>query len=506
MAAAVVEADDEAMHVALFPFLAFGHISPFAQLARSLGAVGGVRVTFLSAAANVARVEAMLPADGTAVVAALHLPRVPGLPVGAESTAEADDEAMHVALFPFLAFGHISPFAQLARSLGAVGGADDEAMHVALFPFLAFGHISPFAQLARSLGAVGGLGARAAHFSVFTAVTSAYLTVPARRRLHHGAASCPTVDDLATAPVGFPPSSSLATVPTYQAADFTYVFTSFHGMPSAYDRVAACDKASDVLVFKTCAEMEGPYIEYVATQYDKPILVTGPLVPEPPHGELEERWATWLSSFPDNAVVFASFGSETFLPTAAATELLLGLEATGRPFVAVLNFPRSATGRPFVAVLNFPRSVDAEAELKKCMAPGFEERVKGRGVVHSGWVQQQHILRHRSVGCYVNHAGFSSVVEGLVAGCRLVLLPMKSDQFFNAALLARELRVGTEVARRDGDGWFGHDAVRDAVNAAVAGAGGGDDDERKWREFLTDDAVQRRFVEEFVRELRKLVL
>ncbi|KAF2910790.1 hypothetical protein DAI22_11g127800 [Oryza sativa Japonica Group] len=470
MAAAVVEADDEAMHVALFPFLAFGHISPFAQLARSLGAVGGVRVTFLSAAANVARVEAMLPADGTAVVAALHLPRVPGLPVGAESTAEVDADGAELLK---LALDGTRP--QVEALLARL------RPDVVLFDFA-----TPWvADVARQLGA------RAAHFSVFTAVTSAYLTVPARRRLHHGAASCPTVDDLATAPVGFPPSSSLATVPTYQAADFTYVFTSFHGMPSAYDRVAACDKASDVLVFKTCAEMEGPYIEYVATQYDKPILVTGPLVPEPPHGELEERWETWLSSFPDNAVVFASFGSETFLPTAAATELLLGLEATGQPFVAVLNFPRS---------------VDAEAEVKKCMAPGFEERVKGRGVVHSGWVQQQHILRHRSVGCYVNHAGFSSVVEGLVAGCRLVLLPMKSDQFFNAALLARELRVGTEVARRDGDGWFGHDAVRDAVNAAVADAGGGDDDERKWREFLTDDAVQRRFVEEFVRELRKLVL
>ncbi|BAT13931.1 Os11g0457000 [Oryza sativa Japonica Group] len=47
----------ETLHVVLFPFLAFGHINPFAQLARSLLAVGGVRVTFLSAAANVAHVE-----------------------------------------------------------------------------------------------------------------------------------------------------------------------------------------------------------------------------------------------------------------------------------------------------------------------------------------------------------------------------------------------------------------------------------------------------------------
>jgi len=103
----------------------------------------------------------------------------------------------------------------------------------------------------------------------------------------------------------------------------------------------------------------------------------------------------------------------------------------------------------------------------------------------------------------LNHGGFSSVVEGLVAGCRLVLLPMKGDQYLNAALFARDLRVGVEVARRDEDGWFGRGDVADAVAAAMAD--GGDGDLRKWREFLTDDAVQMRFPDEFVRQLKELV-
>ena len=79
----------DGMHVMMFPFLAFGHISPFVQLARKLVAAGGVRVTLLSAAANVPRVEAMLgPAAGAVAVAPLRLQCVPGLPEGAESTAE----------------------------------------------------------------------------------------------------------------------------------------------------------------------------------------------------------------------------------------------------------------------------------------------------------------------------------------------------------------------------------------------------------------------------------
>ena len=103
----------------------------------------------------------------------------------------------------------------------------------------------------------------------------------------------------------------------------------------------------------------------------------------------------------------------------------------------------------------------------------------------------------------MNHGGFSSVAEGLVAGCRLVLLPMKGDQYLNAALFARDLRVGVEVARRDEDGWFGSGDVADAVAAAMAD--GGDGDLRKWREFFTSDAVQNKFAVDFVRELKEVV-
>ncbi|KAF8692026.1 hypothetical protein HU200_039974 [Digitaria exilis] len=224
---------------------------------------------------------------------------------------------------------------------------------------------------------------------------------------------------------------------------------------------------------------------------------SSPDPPPPRHHddeELDDRWATWLSAFPDASVIFASFGSETFLPAAAATELLLGLEATRSPFLAVLNFPKQAA-----------MDDAAATELEAIIPVGLEERLEGRGVVHTGWVQQQQILRHRSVGCFVNHAGFSSVVEGLVAGCRLVMLPMKVEQHFNARLFARELRVGVEVARRDEDGWFGRQDVRDAVEAAVASGGGEEDDARKWREFFTNEDVQSKFAVDFVRELKEVV-
>ncbi|CAO2177047.1 unnamed protein product [Urochloa humidicola] len=404
------------------------------------------------------------PAAADAVtLVPLHLPRVPGLPEGASSTAEltaGGAELLKVALD-----GTREQVAALLAEL-----RPDAALIDFATPWV--------------VDAAAPLSIKVLHFSVFSAVTGAYNVVPARRL--HGAV--PTAGDLMSAPAGFPEGSTVATIPAYQAADFTYMFKSFDGQPCVYDRAVAGIKACDAIVMKSCEEMEGPYINYLSAQFGKPVLVAGPVVPEPPQGELEERWANWLSSFPENSVVFASFGSETFLPAATATELLLGLEATDRAFLVVLNFPKGA---------------DAEAELRASIPLGFEERVGERGKVCTGWVQQQHILRHPSVGCYLNHAGFSSAVEGLVAGCRLVFLPIKGDQYLNAALLARELRVGVEVARRAEDGWFGRQDVSDAV--ALALADGGDGDGGKWKEFFTDQDVQKRFTRDFVRQLKKLV-
>ncbi|KAF8739377.1 hypothetical protein HU200_013861 [Digitaria exilis] len=450
------------LHLVMFPWLAFGHISPFAQLARKLVSTdAGIRVTFLTAAGTVPRVEAMLssaPAAGA----------VPGLPEGASTTAEPSADGAELLK---LAVDGTRP---AVRALLAELRPDAVLVDFAT-PWVC--------------DAAATLGIKVLHFLVFSATSMAYSMVPAR--LVDGQSQrSPSARDLMVAPAGFPGVASVLPA-HHHGQSLVYLYTSFHGMPNAYDRVVASVNGSAGIVMKTCREMEGPYIDYISAQYgNKRVLLAGPVVPEPPSqgDQLEEWWSRWLSSFPDDAVVFASFGRETFLPAPAATELLLGLEATGRPFLAVLNFPNG---------------MDAAAEVEARIPLGFEERVEGRGLVHTGWVQQHHILRHRSVGCFVNHAGFSSVVEGIVAGCRLVLLPMKTDQYFNAKLFARELRVGVEVARRDEDGWFGRGDVGDVVAAALATEGEGESS--KWRELHPSDAVQDKFVVDFIRELKEVV-
>ncbi|KAI3702246.1 hypothetical protein L6452_27976 [Arctium lappa] len=452
------------LQLVMFPFLAFGHISPFVQLSNKLSSYPGVKISFLTAAANVRRVESML--NPTTEIISFTLPPVAGLPPGVESTSDTSPATVELLK---VALDLMQPqIMTLLKNLKP---------HFVFFDF-AQPWLPPMAS---------DLGIKTIFFSVFMTISTAYLTVPSRLTTPP-----PTVEQLKKPPPGFP--GTITALKTFEARDFEYVFKSFHGTPSVFDRLMKCFNGCDAILIKSCREMEGPYIDYVTQHLGKQILLVGPVVPEPHSGELEEKWASWLNQFPPKSVIFSSFGSETFLTDDQIKELALGLELTGLPFFLVLNFPAN---------------VEGSAELKRTLPEGFVERVKGKGVVHSGWVQQRHILAHDSVGCYVCHAGFSSVVEGLVNDCRLVMLPLKGDQLMNSKLVALDWRVGVEVNRRDEDGYFGKEDVSEGVKRVMAddeneGEYSITENHKKWKEFLQDDERQSTYVRDLVDKMKAL--
>ncbi|RLM69724.1 anthocyanidin 3-O-glucosyltransferase-like [Panicum miliaceum] len=195
----------------MFPWLAFGHIRPFAQLARRLvSGEAGVRVTFLTAAGIVPRVEAMLASAAGAVrVLPLSLPQVPGLPTGAASTADVSADGTELLK---VALDGTRPE---VRALLAELRPDAVLIDFAT-PWVC--------------DVAAPLGAKVLHFTVFSAASFAYFTVPAR--LADGQRpSALTARDLMVAPAGFPASSALASVPPHQGAGLVYLYTSFYGYP-----------------------------------------------------------------------------------------------------------------------------------------------------------------------------------------------------------------------------------------------------------------------------------
>ncbi|VFR02017.1 unnamed protein product [Cuscuta campestris] len=452
------------LHVVMFPFFAFGHISPFVQLSNKLSS-HGVKISFFSAAGNVPRIKPMLASE--IQIHSLTLPPVDGLPPGSESTSDlspATAELLKVAL-DLLKPQVKGLFFRLRP-------------HFVVFDF-AQDWLPPLAA---------ELGIKTLFYSVFIALATAFATVPARLP---EAGKSPSLDEMKNPPPGFP-ETSVTSLRDFEARDFLYIFKSFHGSSSVYDRVLAGLNGCSAILAKTCYEMEGPYIDYVKSQFKKPILLAGPVVPVPATGKLEEKWEKFLSQFEPKTVIFCSFGSETFLKNDQIKELALGLELTRLPFLLVLNFPESGD--------------DKSPEMNRALPEGFAERVKGRGAIHSGWVQQRQILAHRSVGCHVSHAGFSSVIEAMANDCQLVMIPQKGDQFLNAKLVAADMAAGVEVNRREEDGYFGKEDVEEAVLGAMGAKGSLiRANHKKWREFLLDREIQSKFIKDLVHEMRAMV-
>lgn len=259
-----------------------------------------------------------------------------------------------------------------------------------------------------------------------------------------------------------------------------------------YDRLFNGLSLSDAIGFKGCRQIEGPYVDYLEQEFGKPVLLSGPVLPEPPKTVLDEKWGSWLGGFKDGSLVYCALGSECKLTLEQFQELLLGLELTGYPFLAILKPP-----------VGFETVEDAFPEE-------FEERVKEKGIVHSGWIQQQLILEHSSVGCFVTHCGAGLLTEGLTNNCQMVLIPhLDADHIINAKIMGMKLKVGVEVKKGEEDGLFTKESVCEAVKIVM-------DDENeigrevrnnhdKLRNLLLNQDLESSCVDGFCEKLQELV-
>ncbi|MBA0749723.1 hypothetical protein Gogos_003621 [Gossypium gossypioides] len=76
---------------------------------------------------------------------------------------------------------------------------------------------------------------------------------------------------------------------------------------------------------------------------------------------------------------------------------------------------------------------------------GFEDRIKGRGLLIRGWAPQVLILSHPSIGGFLTHCGWNSTLEGICAGVPMITWPLFSEQFMNQKLLIQILKVGVSI-------------------------------------------------------------
>ncbi|KAJ6797164.1 scopoletin glucosyltransferase-like [Iris pallida] len=133
----------------------------------------------------------------------------------------------------------------------------------------------------------------------------------------------------------------------------------------------------------------------------------------------------WLDSKSAGSVLYVCFGSVSDFTAAQLREMALGLEASSHPFVWVVRSDRWV-----------PEG-------------GFEERVRGRGLIIRGWAPQMLILNHASVRGFMTHCGWNSILEAVSAGLPLVTWPLFAEQFYNERLVVDVLGIGVSVGMKE---------------------------------------------------------
>lgn len=225
-------------------------------------------------------------------------------------------------------------------------------------------------------------------------------------------------------------------------------------------RIGASIEGCDLLAVRSCLEFEPEWLKLLQDLHRKTVLPVGQLPPTAHNGgitENDESWLVtkkWLDKQEKGSVVYVAFGSEAKPSQNELTEIALGLELSGLPFYWVLRKQRGPTDTELIDLPN-----------------GFEERTKGRGVVCTSWAPQLKILSHDSVGGFLTHSGWSSVVEAVVLERALILLTFLADQGLNARVL-EEKKMGYCIPRNELDGLFTSDSVAESLRLVMVEEGG----------------------------------
>ncbi|KAG6535420.1 scopoletin glucosyltransferase-like [Zingiber officinale] len=412
VADASAAADRRPLRLFFIPYFASGHVIPLVDIARFLAA-RGVDSTILATPCNAALVRATVD-DAAAAGLRIQLLEYPfpsaesGLPPGVENISALPPSECHK-------IDHAIPFTRptLEHLLGL--HRPDAVVSDAHFPWTV--------DIARELG-IPRITFAAVGFLAYCISQYAWEKQPFKDVARD--------DELVPIP-DLPHPLLLA---RSEIPDFLIRNTVFGRL---IDEVYEADKASLGLIINSFTEFEGIYLDYFRRVFSIKTWFVGPIAlkdseshsvgvrgggVDPAAVGNRARCLSWLSEQKPSSVVYACFGSWSQFSGEQLREMALGLEAAGHPFLWVVR----------------------EADGTEWMPHGFEQRVKGRGLVLRGWAPQVELLSHAAVGAFVTHCGWNSILEGVSAGLPMVTWPIGTEQFMNEKLVVERLRIGVKAS------------------------------------------------------------
>ncbi|XP_024517922.1 linamarin synthase 1 isoform X2 [Selaginella moellendorffii] len=161
----------------------------------------------------------------------------------------------------------------------------------------------------------------------------------------------------------------------------------------------------------------------------------------------------WLDQQPSKSVIYVSFGSVANASPDHIKQLYSGLVQSDYPFLWVIRSDND--------------------ELRKLFEDPSYDKCK-----FVSWAPQLKVLKHPSVGAFLTHCGWNSVLETIVAGVPVIGWPFLYEQPLNCALAVEHWKIGSRLPP-------GPDAtlVEKAVKDMMGEAG------QMWRDNVTKLAI-----------------
>ncbi|XBI66226.1 hypothetical protein VPH35_045855 [Triticum aestivum] len=197
-------------------------------------------------------------------------------------------------------------------------------------------------------------------------------------------------------------------------------------------------RKAQCLLLTSFHELEPRAINTTAELLPFPVYPIGPVHMQP-NGNTgriqDEEHRDWLDAQPEKSVMYVSFGSYASMPHSQFQEIAMGLLDAGVKFFW----------------------------MARDKAPELREKCGDKGLAVP-WCDQQEVLRHPSVGGFLSHCGWNSVLEAVCAGVPVIGFPVAWDQLVNARMVADEWKVGIDLREQRGeDGSVSRAAISDAA-------------------------------------------
>nr|XP_017222025.1 PREDICTED: 7-deoxyloganetin glucosyltransferase-like [Daucus carota subsp. sativus] len=144
--------------------------------------------------------------------------------------------------------------------------------------------------------------------------------------------------------------------------------------------------------------------------------------------EEEKTCLQWLDSKETDSVVYVNFGSITVMYAEQLKEFGWGLANSNFCFLWIIR----------------PDLIVGESTNSNTLGVEFMDAIKGRGFIAS-WCPQEDVLNHASVGGFLTHGGWNSIIESLSAGVPMLCWPFFADQTTNCKFLCDKWECGPEI-------------------------------------------------------------